>query len=318
MPECGSTGIGYSNIHREVLGAPVPPPPVAVVGDPHLMFAHGGKADFRGEHESWYNFLSAKNVSLNLFFVNADFKRPAKQWDAIHGSHMAQMAMSVRTMLTGKLFTIEYAATAKPPHKIIVRDEAGKVAKIVTHGSGNFVFENLVVSMRVRESERSWKQGTFAHVTAVVNTMRWMVEVTSKPWPNAKLNPGKALLDVKMSALYDADKDVVAPHGLIGQSYDGDGVGVSGKLDNYMTTAREITTTAMAEGAIEGVAADYEVADRFATDFKYSRFNAVAAKPRDVSKLAGERVVGKKTFSIGASPDVEEPEEEKPAVVARK
>jgi len=30
------------------------------------------------------------------------------------------------------------------------------------------------------------------------------VEVTSKPWPNAKLNPGKALLDVKMSALYDA------------------------------------------------------------------------------------------------------------------
>jgi len=182
------------------------------------------------------------------------------------------------------------------------------VVKTVTHGSGNFVYENLVVSMRVRSSERTWKQGEFQKVTAVVNTMRWLVEASSKPWPNSKLNPGKALLDVKMSALYDADKDVVAPHGLIGQSYDGDGVGVSGKLDNYTAALSEVTTNAMAEGAIEGVAADYEMFDKFDTAFKYSRFDAVAAKPRDVSKLTGARVVGEKTGVVGASPDVDEPE----------
>ena len=274
------------------------------------MFAHGGKADFRGEHEKWYNFLSAKNISLNLFFVNAEFKQPSREWAAIHGSHMAKFAMKVRTMLTGKTFTIEYAAASAPPHRIVVRDEAGAIVKTVTHGSGNFVYENLVVSMRVRDSERAWKQGEFQKVTAVVNTMRWLVEATSKPWPNAEKNPRKALLDVKMSALYDADKDVVAPHGLIGQSYDGDGVGINGKLDNYSSALPEVTTSAMAEGAIEGVAADYVMRSKFDTAFKYSRFDAVVAKPRDVSTLTGLRTVGGKVAAVGmvgASPDVDEP-----------
>ena len=46
---------------------------------------------------------------------------------------------------------------------------------------------------------------------------------------------------------------------------------------------------AQAEGAIEGTWTDYKLASDFATDFKYSRFDSVAAKPRDVSKLSGEK-----------------------------
>ena len=61
---------------------------------------------------------------------------------------MAQLAMTVRTIVTGKIFTIEFSASAAPPHVVIVRDEAGKVIKKVTHGSGNYVHENLVVSVR--------------------------------------------------------------------------------------------------------------------------------------------------------------------------
>ena len=44
---------------------------------------------------------------------------------------------------------------------------------------------------------------------------------------------------------------------------------------------------AQAEGAIEGDWKDYIMASEFSTDFKFSRFDAKAAKPRDVSKLTG-------------------------------
>ena len=45
----------------------------------------------------------------------------------------------------------------------------------------------------------------------------------------------------------------------------------------------------MGEGAIEGHAAEYEVGnlDPFAVEFKYSRFYATHARPRDVSALTG-------------------------------
>ena len=46
----------------------------------------------------------------------------------------------------------------------------------------------------------------------------------------------------------------------------------------------------MGEGAIEGVAADYEMPSKWATEFKYSRFGKVAAPPRDVSTLTGKKV----------------------------
>ena len=67
------------------------------------------------------------------------------------------------------------------------------------------------------------KKGGFGHGMALtVSTGKWEVQAWSKRFPNAAANPGKALLNVGISALYDADSDVVAPHGLVGQSYDGD------------------------------------------------------------------------------------------------
>jgi len=36
---------------------------------------------------------------------------------------------------------------------------------------------------------------------------------------------------VSISPLYNADSDVVAPHGIIGQAYDGDALAVDGKID---------------------------------------------------------------------------------------
>jgi len=58
--------------------------------------------------------------------------------------------------------------------------------------------------------------------------------------------------------------------------------------------ANEITTEAQAEGAIEGSGDDYRVADLFGTEFRYSRFAARKAAPRNISSLSGaKRVVAK-------------------------
>ena len=96
--------------------------------------------------------------------------------------------------------------------------------------------------------------------------------------------------EVSATPRFDADRAKVAPHGLIGQSYDGDQYGVLGKTDGYATSSNEATTHAMGEGAIEGVAADYEMPSNYATAFKFSRFGLKAAPPRDVSALGGKKI----------------------------
>jgi len=120
-----------------------------------------------------------------------------------------------------------------------------------------------------------------------VKTDKWEMAATRSQFPFAHLNRGKVLLDVEIAALYDADSDTVAPHGIFGQAYDGDKIAVDGALD---TERDSVTTTkAQAEGAIEGTWKDYKMASKFATRFKYARFDAASAKPRDVSKLTGHK-----------------------------
>ena len=101
---------------------------------------------------------------------------------------------------------------------------------------------------------------------------------------------GKCFIEASVALRVAENKLKVAPHGLIGQTYDGDQTGVIGKTDDYKTRNNVVTTSAMGEGAIEGVAADYEMASKFATAFKFSRFGLEEAKPRDASKLGGEKV----------------------------
>jgi len=229
---------------------------------------------------------------------------------------MAQLAMTVRSALTAKVFTFEFSASATPPHNVYVRDHAGKLVKTVTHGSGSFMVEDLSVSVRERRAHGVLGARGWHGAIMMARTGRWLVEAASKPFPS-KADRGKALLDIQIVPGYDADHDIVAPHGLIGQSWDGDDIGIDGAQDNY--TAAVVTTKAMAEGAIEGVAADYEMEDKFATAFKFSRFDAVKAAPRDVSKLIGKRTQGGGgKGAAGVTPDVtpEDEDEASPPVAS--
>merc|ERR1719174_3093507 len=119
--------------------------------------------------------------------------------------------------------------------------------------------------------------------TLTVRTGSWHFTATTSPYPFGKLetNKNKVLLDVAIQPLYNPDTDAVAPHGILGQSYDQDKLAVDGKLDEE--TKGESTTAAQAEGAIEGSWEEYIVPSKFST------FGLAKAAPRDVSKLSGAK-----------------------------
>jgi len=107
----------------------------------------------------------------------------------------------------------------------------------------------------------------------VIRLPKWAVEVFARPVYD-RIGGPLHRLDLSLWPLR-AEADLSAwPHGLDGQSFDGDGQARHGRLDNY--SASEVVTTAMAEGAIEGTAADYRVHGLYATQFRFSRFNAAA------------------------------------------
>ena len=112
-------------------------------------------------------------------------------------------------------------------------------------------------------------------------TPGWAITATARPIERS-VTPGKKQVDLSLSPLRDplaphpATGKVIAPHGLVGQSFDGDSIAVDGKKDHYRELwwrqsgfeGDEIRTEAQAKGAIEGEGRDYKVATFFATDFK--------------------------------------------------
>ena len=84
-------------------------------------------------------------------------------------------------------------------------------------------------------------------------------------------------LDLSLRPLLPEARLAGWPHGLIGQSFDGDARPRQGKQDEYSPSM--VWTTAQAEGA-EGVATDYHVASPFTTAFRFSRFDPLAKGTR--------------------------------------
>jgi len=117
-------------------------------------------------------------------------------------------------------------------------------------------------------------------------------------------------LDLKIKPRVAESTFAVPPHGIIGQAWDGDGKAIDGEQDAWPESG-EFTTYAMAKGAIEGAPSDYKVATKYATDFKYSRFDATSAEPRNVAKLVAAGLLNApKTVYGGETVGSTEPTEE--------
>ena len=77
-----------------------------------------------------------------------------------------------------------------------------------------------------------------------------------------------------------------------------------GKEDKY-PWAGHYTTSAQAEGAIEGTVSDYEVASVHATEFAFSRFNAAKDEPASRDSANANVVVDASSIDRVADPVVE-------------
>lgn len=240
--------------------------------DPHFSSGHGDMFDFKGEDNTVYSLLSASKLAVNALFQHTDFMGAAKR--RIHGSYMRAIYLVVPTP-EGQMLKIEYSSTHTAHAFVFVNEQKITLAPGSKYEIGgiSFILEGHTLTTTTPE----WK------ITATARYTAGLLNATT-------CADGKCTMDIAIDPLFDTDTAKVAPHGLIGQSYDQDDLRVIGKKDKFGKKGTEVTTDAMGEGAIEGVAADYAMASKFETAFAYSRFGKEAAAPRDVSKLTGVKL----------------------------
>lgn len=207
--------------------------------------------------------LSTRDLSLAVGVEHATFFTPhSKLW--VHGSWIRHVYWSLFTQ--GQLFHVHLTAF-RPMFN------GSSSPSTATVGDVHFRFHNKML---------------------VVTTPKWR---TSAEVTSGRPHPGQLRINVRIQPLYDVTSDPVAPHGLLGQTYDGDARPLHGKRDRYdvlddgsLTRARtraggNVTTRAKAEGAIEGESEMYRIRSPFDTNFAFSRFGAHQASPRNASGL---------------------------------
>jgi hypothetical protein len=203
--------------------------------------------------------LSAPDVSLNVATSNSAFKLKEV---IVHGSFITEAHLAMRTM-AGNFFNLSYI-----PGELNEADKA-PIERVVVASCGNRTSD-------FGSSRDSYCDNLYATMdasTLTVRTLEWEIKVTGRPiWD--RLSGAHHRIDLALKPLVAEEKLSAKPHGLVGQSFDGSDIARQGRLDQYplLNIPGEFTTSAMAEGAIEGVAADYEVASKYATSFKFGRF----------------------------------------------
>lgn len=238
--------------------------------DPHITFAHGGRADFRGCDRCLFTFLSTRDIAVNVRTEDASF---GLRGQLVHGSFLTEVHVVHLHRPTSTWMNVSvWAAQAGDNNwgwRIVSGLCAGK-----PFAFGPFHSQRCA-DVLVRSN--------YSSVT--IDLPQWCI-VTRVRRVHGRLEGPHHRLDVEFT-LTVAEADLRAwPHGVVGQSFDGDGRRRDGKRDHYAADRREaaahpvIRTAAQAEGAIEGAADDYRVSAPYATAFRFSRFDVLGGAPR--------------------------------------
>lgn len=252
-------------------------------GDPHLHFAEGGSADFRGRNHTYYALLSAPGIQFAAQTHDVTFLLPRPQ--LVQGSFWTDAAWTVRGV-SGRVYGIA-----------------------ITASRVGFEVVDVATQRSIQSVRSIWKQwwedgvrAVYKQSTIYVRASGWEVNATRKPVYNFVSGSHRWRLDLSMRKLdgtifahrHNASSATCFPHGIIAQSWDGDHIGIDGAKDDYTYRADRpvITTHANAEGAIEGNASHYELRAAYDLSFRYSRFHRALSDrcaPRNVSALLGVR-----------------------------
>jgi len=236
--------------------------------DPHLSFAHGGHADFRGRSGFLYNFLSVPGLAINVKTEDARFTlhegKLTVDGSFITETHVvAKVGYARRRVATASFWASEL-------------DELNTGWRFVNGTCAGRFFSRGVGQPRKVCYELSI---TTAFSSATFAYRGWAVVVRGNRVYGRLSGPAHRL-DLSFKAKGDAPARSL-PHGIIGQSYL-TAVPRNGKVDDYPSSGH-IVTSAMAEGAIEGSASMYEVPTAHSTRFAFSRFDGKEREPTSVT-----------------------------------
>lgn len=287
---------------------PGAPPGATATADVHFTGLRGGKFDVRGEHNKIYALLSAPGLALNARFKEATFLLSDQDPRAVaikrvHGSVLSEAYITV-SLPSGNFLNVFYTpSTPFVARAQVIADErlGADSMWLDLKSSPKADFENKVHLAMLQASPVAFNMQDGA----------WNVTITPGKY---RLADGSAddRVDVSVVPLRAAISNPVAPHGIIGQSLH-DPMAIEGNVDQYQPdTNGEYTTVAQGEGAIEGTIKDYEVGAPFGHGFRFDRFAATAAAPRDVTLLSGKRLPSAKILggsAQGDSPNEDFPEE---------
>ena len=264
--------------------------------DPHLKFAEGGVADFRGKNGTFYALLSAPGVHFAAMTVNTAFLLPNGPV-LVEGSFFSEVAWVLRGA-SGTAYGVRAVA-----------DVLGfDVFKLGPALLLPWAVPKLVAIKR--DVWQEWKEDRLRvylkQSTIFVRANGWEVNCTRNPIYLHVAGSSRWRFDIAVrmldgstgfEALHGKVSEACVAHGVIGQSFDGDGVAVDGHTDSYVPTDPfhpVIQTRAQAEGAIEGAAEDYALRGPWDAAFKFGRFSATDAEActgRNVSLLKGKKTV---------------------------
>jgi len=293
-------------------------------GDPHLSLAHGARADFRGRHGGIFNFLSAQKLSVNALISNASFQlREPPQYATIRvdGTFITE-AYVVGMTSQGRFFNLTFGTgldsrllrLRRRRLRRRLREDAANNAKRAVEAScslkdlpgppypmrfeerawpsaqGDELFPTLIgacdeLTVKVTEVRRFGGKKSVHIPTMELQAPDWKLTVENRPVYSWITGPHRRL-DLRIELTTPEARLPTMPHGIIGQSWDGDGRGTNGRMDEYpKTEGARFTTSAMAEGAIEGIPAHYEVATPYDVRFLYSRFGTQHMPARNTQGL---------------------------------
>ena len=279
-------------------------------GDPHLQTA-------MRRNGTVYSFLSAPLLQVNVLTEARTFKRArtATKRQLVHGSFITRAFIRLNATLPGgKIALVRIAILAEqydtfrdyrtddlpsfflhtPQARYYnkTRIEVGDVAVMQLSGGRTFVRgAGWQFTIHRRRLMKPVVEGAAVAPSAGWTRLHWFLDTKFDVLDN---NPTLVATHGRSTI------GTIAPHGIIGQSFDGSMIAVSGKLDDY-GDGPEFTTSAQAEGAIEGSADDYIVPSPFSTDFRFSRFSAISpVAPRNVSLLAGAKAAAVTSLSAGS------------------
>lgn len=273
--------VGLDNVH--IIGTAVSSGTGGGTGDPHLHFAGGRRADFRGVPGRYFSLVSAPGFALNVLIANASF---AYADATIHGTYMVEAA-------------VRCGEDALMLHNATNATQWGfgwHAAAVHCHdrAPAHYVHPHTRYECPATEATTKGAPASVSveYATATFTCGAWTVRSTVQPVARYVAGATRNL-DLKIVG------PAVGAHGIVGQNLD-ERTARDGALDVYPTRG-EHTTSAQAEGAIDGRYDDYAVATAYATDFRYSRFSGVAV-PTAPSMVARARSL----TSRGAGADLSE------------